>query len=264
MTTKLNQKDEQHFSELIRNNHFHLYENLINICSFKAVKNPYFSSIASNNMEWPNMIYDLNFRNNYTDALLKDLSNKIKAKKIPEFILIDSFTKPDDFDIQARKYAILPVMRWPGMIFQSGQKIKTRDVSSNFKIKKVDCLNMLKDWISLANINLFPNKGLSPDVLKALIGKEKIELLLGFLYEKPVSTLLLNYHQDTLGLYMGSTLPDFLGNGFMSSLINFSISEAASKGYTYSILEATRQSSHIYSILGFQYICNFDIYWKSQ
>ena len=184
-------------------------------------------------------------------------------KELPHLLLIDSLTKPDDFDIKARKHGILPVMRWPGMILDLGNVKKTeRNNLPDFEIKKVDDLNLLTEWISISNINFFTKKGLDTASFQPLINTKNIRLFLGIYQKTPVSTILINYNMNTSGIYIASTLPEFTGRGFMSSLINFSIAEAISKGFEYSLLEATRHSYHLYTNLGFQDICNFDIYWK--
>jgi len=259
----INKEEELNFTKLIRHNHFNLYEKLTKICSLKTIKNNQYSALMTDKMEWPNIIYNLNF-NSKTADLLSELCTKIDTNKLPEFILIDSHAKPDDFDTQVRSHQILPVMRWPGMIFLHNQNTKDKIPPKEFIIRRVTNMEMLKDWISIANTNLFPKKGLNSNEFKALLTQENIQAFLGYFNDKSVSTLLINYHLTTSGLYIASTLPEYSGKGFMSSLINFSISKAKSEGYEYSVIEATPQSHHLYSSLEFQEVCNFDIYWKSQ
>ncbi|MBN2521923.1 MAG: GNAT family N-acetyltransferase [Bacteroidales bacterium] len=261
MNSILNQEKRLFFAKLIRQNHFSLYKNLVDFCSFEFVNTEHYSAIKTN-LEWPNMIYNLDFRFIKTTELLQEISQKIKMKELPNLLLIDSIAKPDDFDIKTRKHGILPVMRWPGMIFDLEYAKTERINLPDFEIRKVDDLNLLTEWISISNRNFFTKKGLDATSLQPIMNAHNIRLFLGIYQKTPASAILINQNMNTSGIYIASTLPEFTGKGFMSALVGFSIAEAVSEGFEYCLLEATRQSYHLYTNIGFQNICNFDIYWK--
>jgi GNAT superfamily N-acetyltransferase len=216
----------------------------------------------SDQMEWPNMIFDLQLTDDNTDKILTELSKDIHGNELPEFLIIDSLAKTRDFDKAARNAGFMPVMRWPGMIYDLALSEKDTVLPSELAIVKVSNIVSLCEWVAIANKTLFPGKGIDAGIIEPLIYSNEISFFLAYYNNVPVSTILVNYNRETAGLYIVSTLPDYSGRGFMTTLFQFVNIEAYKQGYRFSILEATSQSHRLYTSLGYKDVCNFYIFWK--
>jgi ribosomal protein S18 acetylase RimI-like enzyme len=248
---------------LVRDNHFNLYKDIAGRCSIISGHENEFKFLMTNEMEWPKMIYDLKLTTETTRTVFEKIESQAKAKKIPDFLIIDSETKTDNFDQISKDFNFIPVMRWPGMALNISETKRMPLISSlNFSISEVENMDELEQWISIINRTLFTREGIRSKIFEPLILSEKFSFLLGKHNGVPVSTMLVYFYEETVGIYMASTLSEFSHRGFMTALLKYTEEIASSGGYKFLTLEANKQSLKLYLSFGFNDVGNFDIYWK--
>jgi hypothetical protein len=252
----------QFYGQLIRHNHFNFYKKICENCMVKSGGTKDYKYLMNEQMEWPNLIYDLQLEKDNTDLVMEEIALKIQAEELPRFLIIDSFAKSENFEKAARKSGFMPVMRWPGMVFELNLSENTLILPQDFTISKVQNISELREWVLIVNKTLFPGKGLNAEILGPLLHSTGMSFLLAKYKGTPVSTMLLNTNGNTAGIFMASTLPDFTRKGFMSAILHYVGMDACKQGLSYLILEASGQSHKLYSTFGFKEVCNFDIYWK--
>jgi ribosomal protein S18 acetylase RimI-like enzyme len=250
--------------QLVRANHYNFYKEIAENCSIKSGNHGGYKYLMTEQMEWPNMIYDLQLTNDNTIQALENLATVIQSNKVPEFLIIDSAVKNEHFDKSAKLCGFIPIMRWTAMTFQINKTEKIFKLPDDFSISRVNNLKGLKEWISIVNKVLFSREGIMAEVFAPLIYSDKFSFLLGIYKGIPVSTMLVYYMDETAGIYMASTLSDYSGKGFMTAILNFVENEASRCGFKYLTLEANKQSYKLYSSFGFNHVGNFDIYWKNK
>lgn len=80
---------------------------------------------------------------------------------------------------------------------------------------------------------------------------------IGYLDEKPVTTVSVVYDAGVAGVYNVATLPEARGKGFAHAAMAKVIEDILANGYQYSILHATPMGKGVYTKLGYQEYFSF-------
>jgi len=255
-------EDKRSLTTLLRQNHFDYYARLNMFCQLPKREFKGFKAILNPGMEWPNMIYDIRCDAEEPDSILSEIRSGIDSGDLPELLIIDTYAKSEQFDSVARKYGMLPVMRWPGMVFHLSGEVQVK-MPDSFEIRQVSNQAMLIEWTAVVNETFFQKTGIHEKALTGILDTNDLELFVGYSKGTPASTLMINYRTKEAGIYMVSTRPEYTGRGFMTTIMHYALIRTAARGLKYALLEATPQSYKIYRQIGFQDIANFDIFWRA-
>ena len=199
-----------------------------------------YSTVAMDDSDWPNRIFDLK-NDNDTLKVIQKLSQK---EKLPERITI---AKPMD------------LRSFPGFEFMSMQKnmaidlkLISSNISTNPNIKRVETQ---KDSINFAKTasESFKYKVDHNVVYKIINGSEKIRL---FVYQENREWLgcgivFFDSHNNA-GLHMIGTLPIGRGHGIGKSMTEKLLMEAKENNMSFCVLHASLMGEPIYRKLGFE------------
>lgn len=124
----------------------------------------------------------------------------------------------------------------------------------------------LNDWASPMIAFSSTNNEMSIKYMDThkLAQKRKTNLYHFSLYKQgePISSITLSMNDNIARIDDVSTLPEFQGKGYATSLMNYVLSEAKNKGALYCFLEASESGLSIYQKLGFKILFKNNIYYK--
>lgn len=124
----------------------------------------------------------------------------------------------------------------------------------------------LNDWASPMIAFSSTNNEISIKYMDThkLAQKRKANLYHYSLYrqEQPISSITLSMNDNIARIDDVSTLAEFQGEGYATSLITYALLEAKNKGASYCFLEASGYGFSIYQKLGFKTLFKNDIYLK--
>ena len=210
---------------------------------------------------WPNYIFDADFKqNNIRDELLL-LVEQIRTGNAPNSWFIGPGADSALLRENLKKYGFKKAFDWPGMAIDLEQMNSSFTVSGDFIINEVDDTDNLKNWSDVINSGMFGYGFEGVNLFKDLLAREDIKLFLGFFAGLPVSTSLLFLNSGIASLFLIATLPDFRMRGFGTQLTLAPLNKARECGYEHAGLFATSSGERIYKKIGFEKICDFDIYY---
>ena len=245
----------------IEYNLFGLYRLMQGLDSFVFSQTDWYSCVMSEKLEWPNFIFDIKSDKEIATDKIEQLVKEILNQTKPPFIIIRD--DASDFIEAIKQAGYLHVMRWPGMFLDIQENYINPVINEIFEIKQVNQLSGLEKWIETANRSLFPTKGLDAGIFSKLLESESVYFLLAYVKDKPAGTILAHVDgHGCMGIYVVSTLEEYRGRGLMKAMVNHTVNLANFEGVKYLVLEANLMSYNSYSKLGFEAVCNYDIFWK--
>ena len=188
---------------------------------------------------------------------IEQARRQIVEGKLPINWILRRNARTGELDLAFEKCGFRKLMIWPGMALD----LTTATIPpTNDTVRKVE-REELKNWVEIVNIILF-RKNPVPISFFERIYESKLNLnFYGLFVEgQMVSTAMTFGNKDYLTIYMVATLPEFRKQGHSSALINQIIREAKNANRKALFLQATPKSATLYSNLGFQTFCHFDIY----
>lgn len=249
-------------NELIMNNQYEFYNYI--------AKGKYHDSYRSNEYSWirykdkyrnfsfypGDYLYNISPRNG---SVLKSIINKIKSGEFPGAIWVEEIEKNDEL-IRALDDSYFEVSFKCIAMHLKISEMKNFNINNEnneIEIKLVNNDELLKQWANILIKGWWTwNKGnelklyeLYKEIYK---DTDKIRLYIAFYKGNPAGTSLCFLSNDSVGLYLISTHPDYRGKGIGKLLTKTPISEAYKVGYEHAVLHGTEMGEIIYKQLGFK------------
>jgi hypothetical protein len=211
---------------------------------------------------WPNFIYNLSEENPISSHDVIGLIEKNRINIAPAFWIIKEGEILDKLEEIFYENNIRPVEVWPGMTIELDKlDIVKYSRLEGLNIRTVQTEDELKSWLKIVGSELFNGSLLDENFFVKEIRKEKIKLYLGFYNGKPVATSMSFFNNETVGLYMIATLPEFRGKGIGACITAKPMIDALNRGYSTGILQASKMGESVYRKIGFEQCCRFYIFW---
>ena len=208
--------------------------------------------VLENDLPWPCTIFG-----QADSHSIEQARNQIVEGKLPINWILRRNASPGELDLAFEKCGFRKLMIWPGMALD----LTTATISPTDDIVRKIEREELKNWAAIVNNILF-KKNPVPISFFERIYESKLNLNFygSFVEGQMVSTALTFGNKDYQTIYMVATIPEFRKQGYSSALINLIIREAKNSNRKALFLQATPKSATLYSNLGFQTFCHFDIY----
>jgi GNAT superfamily N-acetyltransferase len=228
---------------------------------YTGIPHPLFNGV-------PSAILDAND----VQSTIDGLQAMINAQGAPAFWWLGPGTKPDDLGLTLERRGLEPVGEVPGMALNLHSMDSRLPEIAGFSVEKVGNETQQALWARVAAIGTgFPNN--------AVDAMEKIEVTLcdsayraqhryiGYLDGKPVASAALVLDSGVAGVYAIATIPEARQQGIGRYMTMLPLLKAHRLGYRVAILQASSMGYPVYKKLGFNDVCNYDLYiqasrWK--
>lgn len=241
------------------NNLYQFYNEIGNSKYYTLDIKKSYNTIESSVYSWPRYIYNLNIKAGSEISEIHEISNLIKLKLIPPFIL--HLSKENILDLVYEQNGLRKIDVWPIMTLSFDEKGEVNFFPENFRVKIVKNIDEMADWYSIVKSILFENKQLDKELFYSLFPNNKFVFLLGYFDGIPVSTAMLFLDQTLAGLYMVATKEEQRGKGFGNMITLESIQAAKRLGKSGITLQSSRMAYSLYEKIGFKYLADIDVYW---
>jgi len=221
-------------------------------------KKPVFSVWANQGI-YPRLTLCYNLGNAETNSFDTYFTAVEQLEASPR-IIIEKNADSATFEQLFKQNGFRPVEEWTSM--QISLTDLENESNAELIIETVKNEHQLGQWLSIVEKTLFNGNHINRLIFNQLRENEDTTMWLGYLSNQPISTALSFIHKDTVGLYMISTSGEFRGKGFGQEITAKALLDAAGKGISIGVLQATRQGLNLYKKIGFQENGKFIIYWK--
>ena len=245
----------------IESNLHHFYEYAAASASLELVKEDNYSWVRNRNSAWPNWIFRLNRELLDKEEFIRLLTDRIKNKEIPPFLVTLEPDNPELFYTLAGKYGMKQINRWTGMAISPKDYRPLAELNQDQKVVEVNNIDVINDWIHVVNNSLFNSTTLETEIIEKLYRKGPLRLFLGYENMYPVSTALSFQTDSTAGLYMIATMERYRGKGWGTILTRFAMEKCFQNNSRLIILHASAMGEPIYRKIGFKEYCKFGILW---
>ncbi|MCX6164878.1 MAG: GNAT family N-acetyltransferase [Ignavibacteriae bacterium] len=221
--------------------------------------------VNSMKFPWPNFIYNLSDENLISSHDVIGLIEKHRKNLAPAFWIIRESEILDKLEEIFYENNIRPVEVWPGMVIELDKlNIEKYSRLEGLDIRLVKTDDELKCWLKIVGSELFNGSLLDENFFVKEINKEKIKLYLGFYNGEPVATSMSFFNNESVGLYMIATLPEFRGKGIGACITAKPLIDAIDQGYSIGILQSSKMGESVYRKIGFEQCCRFYIFWTAE
>jgi GNAT superfamily N-acetyltransferase len=205
---------------------------------------------ADQSFAWPSFIFSESW-NTDLDNRLSYIGRLIKEKNLTSFFIIPQNEGHISLEYFG-KYGFIPVTIWYGMNCCCSEYHRELSVGS---IKQVKSESEKEIFLSIINDCHFKKQPLDLHLINEILAIDGITAFVFVHDEKAVSACLCHQHDNTIGIYMVSTLPGYRGKGFASNMIS-QIAQVVDKPL---ILQATIASRNVYQRIGFETVGEYII-----
>jgi ribosomal protein S18 acetylase RimI-like enzyme len=239
-------------------NLYHFYNEIADNVEVFQSDNEYYSSINSENFDWPKYVYNINRKQSLNDVM--GLVDRVTKNELPPFLI----TKDDDWDFNIQEFFESKGLRkidvWPILTLNQREELiidKVEGLSLNY----VEPNSEFEAWFDIANKVLMPRKKLSKNIFKNKIGNENFKFLIGFYKNLPVAISLLYQKDGVAGIYWVATLDTARNKGIARQMTKTLINKAYMCGCETITLQSSRMSHNGYLKMGFKETGRLFVYW---
>ncbi len=251
------------FTSAIESNLHQFYEFAAASANLELVKEKDYSWVRNRDSAWPNWIFRLNREMLDQEEFIKSLTDRIKNKEIPPFLVTLEPDQPQHFYALAHKYGMKQINRWTGMAIAKEDYKHLPEGSVRHNILEVPNTDIISDWISVVNSSLFNSTTLETEIVERLYQQGPLKLYLGYENKLAVSTSMSFETGPTAGLYMIATMESHRGKGWGTLLTRYAMDKCFQNNARLIILHASAMGEPIYRKLGFKEYCKFGILWMA-
>jgi len=202
--------------------------------------------------KWPYTLFDFP----KMDLDFTNLVEKIKSGHIPPHWIMRQKEMPT-FQQQLKENGFRLMRQWPGMAIDL-----SRHHFEKTSAQKVTNLKELKGWLNVINQTLFSPSPMHEDFIKTVFEKDDSSRLYIHKEDDQVISIGMSHDtEDTTGFYMIATLESKRGKGYGTAITQQMLFDAKERKLKTATLQATPMGAKIYTKLGFEQFCIFDIYW---
>ncbi len=195
---------------------------------------------------------------------INELIEKVKQQELPNRVWIE---KTNQWVESFKENGYEKIMEFPAMFLKISEMKNptTKCNDSNVEIKLVDNEDLLYEWAKLIVESWWLG---GPDQIDRLCklykefyqDTDRFKMYLAFYDGVPVGTSMSVFSDNTVGLYLISTHPDYRNRGIGKLLTKMPILEAKKEGYEYAILQATEMGEVVYKQVGFEEVFKYVVY----
>lgn len=223
------------------------------------ISEPFVSAKAAVGI-YPNLTlcYDLN---KFDSAAFEQYNTAVEQKTASPYLIFPQSEKSIILENLLKKNGFRAIDKWVSMQISTHQSNAIKN--SDLNVVRVETESQLELWVQIVSATLFNNRTINPEIFSFLLNEPGIHLWLGVFQNQPVCTTLSLEAENTIGLYMVSTLAEMQGLGFGQSIVQNALDFAKSAGCKELVLQSTRAGLNLYKKMGFEEVENLVIYWKT-
>ncbi len=211
-----------------------------------------------NSIPWPNFVFDENPVK--AKNIIKEVADK-ENKEIPSFWITKNTHDNLKFQELLSDSNFLKVMTWTGMAIDL---LTNSFIKPKLNVIQVKTKRQLKEWFNIVNLSFFNKKSSEEEIFINIFNSKKVVLYIGYHNSVAVATSLMFSNNESAGLYMIATLPEYRNKGFGREITKIALLDAKKLGHRIAVLQATKDAFEMYKKIGFKEYCNFDIYWNPE
>lgn len=245
----------------IESNLHHFYEFAAASASLELTREKDYSWVRNRASAWPNWTFRLNREKLDQEPFIKSLTDRIRNKEIPPFLVTLEPDHPEKFYSIAAKYGMKQINRWTGMAIHADDYKPLPGKNEMHSILEVHNTDTLHDWINVVNNSLFNSTTLETAIVEKLYMRGPLKLYLGYENKFPVSTSMSFEAGSTAGLYMIATMENFRRKGWGAVLTRYAMEKCFQNNIRMVILHASAMGEPVYRKIGFKECCKFGILW---
>ena len=245
----------------IESNLHHFYEFAATSANLELVREKDYSWVRNRDSAWPNWIFRLNREMLDQEDYIRSLTDRIKDKELPPFLVTLEPDYPERFYALTAKYGMKQINRWTGMAITKEDYKSLPEKFERHPILEVHNRDVIGDWISVVNSSLFNSTTLETEIVEKLYQRGPLKLYLGYENKFPVSTSM-SFEKDSIaGLYMIATMESYRGKGWGTLLTRYAMEKSFQNNTRMIILHASAMGEAVYRKIGFKEYCKFGILW---
>jgi len=209
------------------------------------------SYLKSENGKGFERIFSIDFQNN-PELQIQEMITAIKAKILPDSMLITPKTKPADLaEILSQKGFIINDSD-PCMMMYLGDYKNINSECADFTISNVVGKESLMEWLKIVNVALFGGELVTLEQFVDILKLNNTHFYLGLINGIPVTACMTIIDGDTSVLEMVATLEKYRRKGFASTVIDKALTDLREKGVKTISLRAEADGVGVYKRLGFK------------
>ncbi len=137
----------------------------------------------------------------------------------------------------------------------------TPNISSELKIKQISSANELKEFDNI-HVQSFGNPNAFEIIFSKIPSfsyqdKSPFRFYTGYFEGKPVTTGVLVFHADVVGIYYIVTLPNERRKGYATDMMHYLLTTARKENQKTAVLQASEEGKKVYAKMGFNECCVF-------
>ncbi len=207
---------------------------------------------------WPNIIYHSNFKPDNIDQSISAIRRDIAQGIYPKHIKFNPVTINPEIINKFRK---LPLQSgsWAGMTMPLSQETNYQTID-NYTINIINRENDLRLWIQVVEPTLLKGGKLDENIIFGLSKNKNVRFMAGLWNGKMVSTAMILKHQNSAGVYLITTLPEFQRKGLGKQITIEALNLAYQMGCDHAVLQATPSGLSVYQSIGFTKQCEIPVF----
>ncbi|MEM7480931.1 MAG: GNAT family N-acetyltransferase [Acidobacteriota bacterium] len=171
--------------------------------------------------------------------------------------------RPTDLADRLQERGLMPGGNLPGMARDLKSFEDPDGLPEGVSVLRVDDDELLEAWCVVGGVGFeFPDFATGPflELFRALGVAPPWHHYVALVEGEPVATASLFEGAGVAGVYNVSTLPEERRKGYAAAISRFVLTEAKSLGYRYATLQSTPMAVALYEGLGFETVCDLEVY----
>lgn len=208
---------------------------------------------------WPNFIFNAQSENHIPLYKTENIVSGIAEGTLPPWWISGPMDDVLPNSEKLREIGFRPVVIWPAMVLDLSKTHK--QVLTPHTFCRIVANSLMKDWWNRISVNLFDEKEFSVD-FNQLVQKPDFYFFTMCDGENMVATCMVYVVSDFAGIYMVTVDKAFRHQGVASAMISNVLDFLQQKGIMNVYLQANKASFSLYKQLGFNYLCDYTIFWN--
>jgi len=211
-----------------------------------------------------NMVIDAHFTVENANQKIDEIVNLFQEKHIPFSWWVGPADSPSDLKERLISKGFIPKENDYGMyldlenyILNSPNKLKIKQVSNTSELKEFDSIHV-RSFGNPKAFDIIFNKIPS----SAYQEKAPYRFYTGYINKKAVTTGVLVFHANVVGIYYIVTLPEEKRKGYATEMMGHLLTIAKEENQKTAVLQASEQGKKVYEKIGFKECCIFQEFMK--
>ena len=212
-----------------------------------------------------NMVIDASFTSENANQKIDEIVKLFQEKQLPFSWWVGPTDSPSDLKQRLTSKGFIPKENDYGMYLNLENY--TPNISKKLKIKQVSNATELKEFDNV-HVHSFGNPK-AFDVIfnkipsSAYQGKSPYRFYTGYINKKAVTTGVLIFHANVVGIYYIVTLPEERRKGYATEMMNHLLTIAKEENQKIAVLQASESGKKVYKKMDFKECCIFQEFIKT-